>query len=252
MKQLWVAFAAVALVLLASRPAHARGCSEVSDIVGYEHCNRFGDGWAVDRRFPLFLGFGLQHSLFDPNGLTFQQETGKGVALANDASLPHFDGGSLGVGGLESFGFDVRVGGYFLGPLYTGVDFGWGFGHNDMAVVSSNGTTFTPSRSSFNTSENTFGSLLGIRLPLGRLSLRLEELAALRTEEISEETPTGEMRMGAFRGVLETRALVDVWATPNVTLSVFGGTNALDTNEHSAGLTLEYHGRSFDGAFALW
>jgi hypothetical protein len=252
MKRTWVVLAAVLLCMLASRTAHARGCSEVSDIVGYEKCNRFGDGWSLDRRPPLFFGFTLQHSLFDPNGVTFQQEKGKGVTLGNDPSLPHFDGGSLGVGGLEAFGFDLRIGGYFLGPLYTGIDFGVGFGHNRLGVVSSNGTTFIPSNSTFNTNESTIGGLLGVRLPLGRLSLRLEELGALRTAEIWEETPAGELRMGAFRGVLETRALVDVWATPNLTLSVYGGTNALDTQEQSMGLAIEYHGRSFDGAFSLW
>jgi hypothetical protein len=249
-KQLWVALAVATLVLAASRTAHARGCHEVSDIVGYEKCNRFGNGWAVDRRPPLFVGLGFGHMLFDPNGVTFSQVRPRGVP-ADSTNDAQFDGSALGVGGLGTTALDFRVGGYFLGPLYLGVESQWGFGNNQFSTVSANGRTFAAA-SSFNTDMFSMGALLGVRLPLGRLSLRLEGYGGFRDVTVSADSGSDNVSFQADRGILETRALVDVWVTPNVTLTVYGGTDALDTRQDTMGLTIELHGRSFDGAFALW
>jgi hypothetical protein len=234
-------------VLALPNVAWAKGCREVSDIVGYEKCHRFGDGWATERRPPIDLGLDLPYMTFDPNGTSFDASKGK-----NDPAHFTYPGQSLGVKSIDTFGFGLKITGYFLGPLYTGVTFGLTFGRNDYDTVTANGTPLSRSDSAVNTTGFYGGALLGVRLPLGRISLRFETLFGGTSLTIDQHSSVGDYSSTAGHWMIEPRATVDVWIRPNVSLGAYGGINALDAGDRVLGLSLEYHVRSFDGAFALW
>ena len=91
-----------------------------------------------------------------------------------------------------------------------------------------------------------------MRLPLGWVSFRLEALFGGSSLSISQHSALGDYTSTAGHGLIEPHVFVDVWTTPSVTLSAYAGANVFDTKEHTAGLVLEWHGRSFDGQFAFW
>ncbi len=247
MKRALGVFVAVATIALA-RPAHARGCSEVSDIVGYERCHRFGDGWAVERRWPIVLSLELPYQTFDPRGVDFDFQREK--ADPNAFSVP---GRELGPNVLSTAGLALRGEGFFWRWLYVGAEIGFGLGHNEIgsftATVGDASKTFTTSESAINTVMMQGGVLLGVRVPLGRLSLRLEGFAG---GSILTVDSSGGYSGTAGRGLLMPRAAADFWVSPNVTFSAYGGFDALDTRNQTLGLAVAFHVRSFDGAFSLW
>lgn len=245
-----VALAAGALVFCALEgTAAARGCSEVSDVVGYERCHRYGDGWAVERRLPLGLALELPYARFDPNGIDFGFDKGKGS--------PTFEipGRTLGADVLATAGFVVRVEGFVWKWLYLGVEFGLGLGHNEItpftATVGDTSSTFVASGSVVNTTLIHAGLFAGVRVPLGRFSVRLEAFAGGNLVNLDVDAgKDGYTGLGA-RGDVGPRAVLDFWASPNFTIGAYGAFDALDTNEQTMGLVLELHVRSFDGAFSF-
>ena len=245
MKRLSAFVVALACLVAVPRLAHARGCTEVSDIVGYEKCHRFGDGWAVERSVPLALALQLPYVTFDPSGYDFDANRGK-----KDPTLT-FPGSSLGAP-ITAMGFGARIEGFYLGPLYTGVSFGMGFGHEHFAPVTVGGSTLSPSDELVNTTIVWGGALLGVRVPLGWVSLRLEALFGGTSLSISQHSSLGDFTSTAGHGLIEPHVFFDVWTTPNMTLGAYAGANVFDTKERTAGLVLEWHGRAFDGQYSFW
>jgi hypothetical protein len=245
-KRLLPVLATLACLVATPRLAFASHCTEVSDVVGYERCHRFGDGWAVERRPALAAALALPLLSFDPNRFQFDAARGKG-----DPTLS-FPGSALGVRTLDTAGFGLRIEGFFFGPLYTGVSFGMGFGHAGFASVTADGQVLSPSNAFVNTTIMYGGALLGVRVPLGWVSFRLEGLFGGSSLDISQHSAIGDFSSTAGHGLIEPHLIFDVWATPNVTLSAYAGANVFDTKERSMGLVLEFHGRSFDGQYAFW
>ncbi len=231
--------------------AQAKGCVEVSDIVGYEKCHRFGDGGALERRWPIALALTFPYQTFDPNGLNFRFKHGK-----HDPNPFTIPGDKLGSTAFGTAGFNLRMEAFVWSWIYIGAEFGLGLGHNQIAdfnaMVAKVPQNFTGSEAAVNTVLFHGGVFAGLRIPLGRVSLRLEGLAAGNVTSLNVHSTAGDYIGSAASGALMPRAAIDFWASPNVTFSVYGGVNALDTGERTLGLMLEYHVRSFDGAFALW
>src|SRR5262245_11532444 len=101
-------------VVFASRAAHARGCTEVSDIVGEEKCTRYGAEWSIEHRFPLNYSFGTRYAEFSPAGATFIE----GYKRRPKGWVPHrFDGAALGVSKLRGIGVSGGVTFYVWGQL---------------------------------------------------------------------------------------------------------------------------------------
>ena len=238
---------AAAIIALA-RPAHARGCGEVSDIVGYERCHRFGDGWAVERRLPLVLSLELPYQTFDPSGVDFNFQREK--ADPNAFTIP---GRLLGPSLLSTAGFGVRAEGFVWTWFYTGAEMGFGLGHNEIAsftaTVGGASETLTKSESAINTVVMQGGAFFGVRVPLGRLSVRVEAFAG---GSILSVDTSGGYSGTAARGLLMPRAFADFWVSPNVTFSAYGAFDALDSRDQTLGLAVAFHVRSFDGAFSFW
>src|SRR5689334_23130804 len=72
--------AALMCLVAASKGAAAsrKGCHEVSDVVGYERCTRYGAGWSVEKAPPLALELVVEVSRLDPRGHTMSGNFGKG------------------------------------------------------------------------------------------------------------------------------------------------------------------------------
>jgi hypothetical protein len=237
----WLALAGATLL---PKSAEARHCTEVSDIVGYEKCTRFGGEWATDALPRFFMGAQVVHTLLAPGG--------RGVDVSPGKAWGSVDGSALGVRDLDATGAQLRVGAYFLGPLYLGVGYGLGFGSSSFRPFEDRGAVVTPAPGVASILLGTWDAFLGLRVPLGRLSVRLEAFAALEAMTVDARRGTQEAYLSVSRDVLESRALLDIWATPHTTFGLFGGVDVLDPKGGTLGVTFEFHLRSFDGAFALW
>lgn len=250
-KAIALLLAAAAVTCTSTSALASRHCTEVSDIVGYERCHRFGDGWSLERAPPFVLSLQLPYDSFDPGKLDFSAARQK-----NDPNALSFGGKYLGTSALRTYGFGFRLEGFFLGPLYTGVSFALGWGSNSFSDVVGNGdaakgVSLSPAGGA-NTMSYSVGAVLGVRVPLGRVSFRLEGVAGGSGVDLSQHSAIGDYTASANKWLLEPRAMVDVWISPKVTLSAYGGFNALDTEDRQFGLVLALHMRSYDGAFAFW
>jgi hypothetical protein len=240
-----MAIATSAALALAEGQAHARGCSERSAVIGEEHCRSFGDGWSTNY-LAAWGSLEFDTSTLHPSGRTFS-------AVACKTCESHtFDGSALGGGTAELGGFGLRVDGRVAGPFYIGVRvFALQFGSLTTRGFFADGVTFQPG--------NAFAyrfippeAFVGARLPLSWVALRAEFGVGGQFEGLSPlRSDAGDLGATAVDWLVETRAAVDVFFTPRVTVSAFGGFNLLDTAEHSLGVQVGFHVRSFDGAFAL-
>lgn len=253
-RPLRVAMAALALSMVVAFPsaAFARGksCHEVSDIVGFEHCTRYGNGWALERSAPFAFELTLGGDWLDTVPRTLQGSFGK-----NQKGSFQYPGGlvghSLGVGTLG-----MRFDGYFVPWAYAGIELDFGVGSNSLPRTSAGGYSIAPSDGQVNSFGFGGGLFGGLRVPLGYLSLRLESLfggRAIMAGQAAQMPPAAprDATVSLSAWSIEPRAFLDVWVEPWMTLSGFGGVNALHYQDHFGGVAIGFHGRSYDGAF-LW
>lgn len=246
-----VAFAvalASTLVTNAARAGQSHVCQEVSDVTGDRKCGRFGDRWAAERTVAGFVGIGTFSGIVQPGGKPFSGTVGKDAATTYS-----FDGGRFVDGPLRSYGLDLRVGGYLTDRMYLGWEWALGLGRARAAAMESNGYTITPS-SGANFFQGRFGPLVGARVPLGVVSLRLESLVGVQALWLSHQAsrPDGSVKNASVTNiaiVIEPRVALDWWAWPDTTLSLWTGTNALRPGDVTFGVALTAHGRPFDGRF---
>lgn len=249
--KLTVTLASAVAIFAIARGALAHShCSETSDVVGYERCTRFGDGWAVDRRLPIGLGVGFEAGQLNLAGLDFTS--------SHDKKSQSFAFRYPGSTSVWTQGLALRLEGTFLGPLYGGVDFGFGFGENRFSQVQAASKTSTDrvsmsaSDALINTTAFHAGAFLGARLPLGRVSLRFETVFGASWLALDQVSGGVDYVATVIRPSIVPRLTFDVWATGNVTMGLYGGIDATNPQNRSFGLLFEFHARSFDGTYALW
>jgi hypothetical protein len=247
-----VAIVAAALLALSPGEALARGksCREVSDVVGYEHCRRYGAGWSEEKSAAISLELSLGAVFLDPRGRTMVGSFGK-----RDPSSFRYRGDlvghSLGVGNLG-----LRVGYAFTSWAYAGFDFELGMGQNSLPHAHDAGFDVAPTSGTLNSFGLGGGLYGGLRVPIGFVSLRLETLFGGRAIMAGQTTTSEAMvRRGATVSLstwtIEPRLWLDIWADPWLTLSGFGGLDALHPADRVGGVALGFHGDAYDGAF-LW
>jgi len=224
-------------MLLMSGPARAANrCYEVSDVVGERRCTSYGQMWSTERSIPLVFGIGTWSSLIRPVGRGFSDDAARFID-----------------GPLRSYGANVRIGGYFAKYGYVALDWGLALGHAQASAYETTGTRLVPA-AGVNVIDARVGPVFGARLPLGRLSLRLEGMTALQLLFVIANRigPEGTKRPAGEGGALlaiEPRAALDWWFTPDSTLSAWAGANVLRPGDYSMGLSLAAHVRAFDGQF---
>jgi hypothetical protein len=103
---------AIAIAVLAPARAHAKGCHEISHVVGYEKCSRFGT-WSRDQDiFPFHFEVGWLHEAFstkpfqltasdDARSTTTSSGGSEGLTVGDGAAMRYLGGGRLFYGGLE-------------------------------------------------------------------------------------------------------------------------------------------------------
>lgn len=237
----------VIAVLCTASPASARTnrCYETGTVVGETQCTNFGAWWATERAVPLFGGLGAWTG--------FTQSPLTGSITKEGQTLAGIDSTQLARGALRAHGGDIRVAGMVSNYLYIGLGWGLALGSNTGNTVDSNGYRIAL-RSGVNMIHGRVAPFIGVRAPLGRLSLRAELAPSLQILSVLVQATDAEGKVtpgsaGGFRFALEPRLAVDYWTTPDTTFSLWSGANALRPGDITVGLAVMGHIRAFDGTY---
>lgn len=245
-----VALAALAFVTAApSASAKSNQCIEQSDVVGDRLCGRYGSLWSVERSVPLTVAMGLWSSHVEPRGRQWYASSdkgGEGVGVS---------GAAMGMRSIQTVGFDFRFVGNLSPHVYLGMDTAMAFAAVDSAVAPTGGFTFRDKRT-LDFVHVRHGLVLGARIPMGRLSFRVETLVGFDVVSASLDLRKNDgtwMRgsVASLGLLVEPRVAADLWTSPWATTSVWAGTNFLHPNDRSMGVMFAFHGRPFDGRFSL-
>jgi hypothetical protein len=211
----------VLAAIAVARPVHARGCHEISHVVGYEHCNRFG-AWSRDEDILAFtMEFGWVHHDYEarPFTLSGQSTTGSLATEADAGAWRTLIASPIIYGGLE-----LQLGGLSTQPELTGLP-----------------------------SSGSAGALLGIvgaHGSMGRFAGALELAAGGRyTFYCYDSTRTCPVGVTQNAAELEARARVDVFFGSTVSFAFAYGHSLVDRDDHSVFLIFGFHRRPNDGMY---
>jgi hypothetical protein len=247
----------VSTIVLASSAAKASdGCPQ--DPVGEpsECGTKFGQNWAVEHTLPLVLQFGIWHGAFVPRDVTFGASVSSPSrdANVNDPNsfepVDGFDGTQRSSSLVRTWGAELRAHGFFTQGIYAGLELALAFGGSNQGPFEVAGHEISGSMAVV---QVRFLPVVGLRVPLGPLSLRTEIALGGQVRSFHQEarlSSSKTVRIAAVSGatVLEPRMILDFWTGPKTTVSAWAGLNALRFRDHAIGLAFAFHGRSFDGA----
>jgi hypothetical protein len=223
---------AIALALVPAVAEAGHSCHEVSHVVGYERCSRFG-GWA--RSPSIWIEGGAVALRFDPGPLDAIGSGTNGVVHLTTApgdsrpinatggrfrDLIGFRGGYLGS--------ELDVATFSDGPQLV-VD---ASPRGGITMASSSGTVFQPKL------------LLGYRQLVGPLSLGLEAAGGFRGITFDAGGSQSSFQMW---GLLEVHARADWWISEHWTVGAQAATDVLRSHDDSIALTLGVHVTPWDG-----
>jgi hypothetical protein len=140
--------------------------------------------------------------------------------------------------------------------LYAGIEADLGFGGTSLPGSDMDGYSIEDTRGASLSLGGAGLLFMGLRVPLGYVSMRFESAFGVRAIATRQTTvdPYGYERaamVGLTVWSVEPHALFDIWLTPRVTLSGFGGINAFHYVDRFGGIALGFHGQKYDGGF-LW
>jgi len=217
----------VVLALAIPAHAHAKGCHEVSQVVGYEHCTWFGT-WSRDTDvWPFWMD------------IAYYQHSYTSEPFALDASA-RGDGGSLATtaqGGMMRM-LAGRI-------IYVGVEVGGGA----LTTLPTTGAGAQP-----HTGGEMEGHLIGgVHVSLWRLGLAAEVAFGGRAQMLATcdaKADPGCMPLQDLqaRRELQLRAHVDLFLAPRWSLGVTLGKSVLDAGDQELLITTGIHVRALDGA----
>lgn len=219
----------IAVASLAARRAHAKGCTEVSDVVGYHHCTRFGVDWSRDADIPradVEVSHYFHHFLARPFGFD-------SAPLVSGTAPVDFHGTSSGELWRVVFG---------LGPvLYVGGEAG-GAGLERRPL-----TLGTPVADGFELDGYVIGGLhLYERY---RVALSTELAAGGQAYDFFACAQKGCPDHGEGRWALEARVRADVFVHPHLSLGIGFGRSLVAADDHLFTISLGIHGRAIDGQY---
>jgi hypothetical protein len=246
------ALASVAF-LVPSEASAGKSCKEVSDIVGEQECTRYGNGWAVERKWPLTLRFGLRYGELSTSGLSFK-EGFKSKDRPKGYTGYRLSGEALGVSTLSGVGFDSGFTFFVAGQLYLGMEGAILFGSTKTAAHTT-GSHSLSDAGGVDVFMVHGGVPIGYRIPLGRASIRGEVLfggiLASVTQRDLYDGESERKSASSGRGLIEPRIAADIWFTQHVSFGAYAGVNMLDGGR-AMGLSLTWHHRAFDGDMSIW
>jgi len=213
--------------LAAARLAHAKGCHEGSDVVGYHHCSWFGTEWSRDAATPrvsVELAHYFRHFEADPFTLG-------GPALATSPSDFHATSSGVvwrvlvGFGPVVYTGVEVDGGGLDSAPRPVGTQVGESFEVAPYAVVGAH-------------LYERYRVVLSTELEAG---LRYDEFAACNMGDCPDVSQT--------KADVQARIRADIFFHPHLSLAIGWGESLVDSNERIFTLGVSLHGRSMDGMY---
>jgi len=164
-------------ILLVAARAEARGCHEVSEIVGKQRCQRFGGAWDVEDVTPWVLSLGPSIARFSEPGVTF----------AGTVTGPHTAGWPFAVRGADlgrwtSVSPTMRLSFFPVRVLYVGVEGQTGV-MSQLPETTAYPGPVPSDRTAVHTtgfSSRSLGSLVGVSLPAWRFDFSAELFSGFR------------------------------------------------------------------------
>jgi hypothetical protein len=226
---------------------HGKTCTELSTVVGREHCSQFGQ-WGMLARFPA-ITFDTElfheHFLLAPTSAVGTVEhlgTGYTYRVVSDAT-----------GGATAWGLRSRTTWRLGGPIYTGLEF-------DLGGLSSTPEMHVEMADAGPTLSDPFAILVAGRLVVGArafvtpsFSLSAELAGGGRLISITETSHlldcTQQTSVSSGAGVLEARGRLDWWAAPHLTIGASIGTSLIDSGDHTFTIGFGGHIRAYDGGY---
>jgi hypothetical protein len=222
-------------------------CTEVSDVVGYQHCGHFGEGWSGRAGLPALtaeLGF-----------FTRQLDSGFGASgvMEHDTGSFAYDVASVSDRATAAGG-TVRVAMALPVHLYVGAELEIGAlvagTAADVSMSAADGAAPAgPTMSARETLYMGGGAVAGVRGHLGRLALSAEVVGGARDVSLSVKSRHGSCvlsdthhRTSAFA---EPRLRLDFWLSPWLSVAGFAGSE-IDGDNRMVGASLAFHVRAFD------
>jgi hypothetical protein len=225
-----VRIAVAIAVVLAARPVHAKGCHEVSDVVGLQRCSRYGV-WSRDADVPrVWIEVGYFHQRFAAEPFTLGP-----VALATTPPALDFS--------TAVEGFQLRMLGGIGRFAYTGVEMLAG-GIDEMPHIDG----VQPNDGMY----MGMHAIAGAHVERYRIALGGELAAGFRATgfwycppDVScKNTQLSEMQA---RLELQWRLRVDLFAAPNWSVGFGYGQSLVDANDHVWMIGTTIHARVMDG-----
>ncbi len=217
------------------------GCTDDTDITGFEECTRFGREWdAVWPAIRLELGPSFRRLTLD--GVTF------GGTSYHDGNPHRFvlnpsdlEDSTVVTGGFN-FRATIALGRYFL----TGVEVDASFGGTPQGEVHLGDRSLIAD----DVSAITGGVVLGVALPVGPLRFRGEIMGGGQGVGVTATSILGDCVSETHdlvgRWALEARIGVELFIGPWFSVDVWGGADVLNAGSLSGGLRLNVHARSYD------
>jgi hypothetical protein len=243
---------AFALFMLAPSVARARGCTEVTDIVGEQHCTKYGQSWGIERQFPITSFFGMRYSELSTGNTTFDEQTNK-QTRPDGYQKYSYPGEALGVKSLAAAGMEGGFGFFLYGQLYMKVEGSFMFGSAKTASFRASNGVQLASDDGIDVTMVQGGLPIGYRIPLGRASIRAEMMVGVASTTISQRVDAqglpSTVSSTETRFLLEPQVHADIWFSQHISFGGYVGMNVLDTDgrSRSFGFALTWHNRSFDG-----
>ncbi len=207
--------ALLVLAMLVPQLAEAHSsCQEVSKVVGYRHCGRFGV-WSVPLSISLELGIS-----------TLVVERPMATAVGRDTT------GQASPGFLDAHGFMFGYRFSLPHDWYISSDLTLAFGITDPVT----GDSVAIGRDDLG---------VGYHHTFGRLSIGGDLAGGVRFSDFAPSGVTARDQL-AIDGVVDARAHAEVWLTPWITLGAQGRVDLLDSHDVAVAVTIGTHLRAFD------
>ena len=219
---------ALAIIAGAAPRAHAKGCHEVSAVVGYEHCSRFG-AWSRDQPvIPLRFEFGVLHQVYSTRPFVLSgasaarvaTESGMPNTITDGVSSRYLAGNRLFYGGLE-----IDTGALMQQPQFPDVPPG-GVAWSLLTIE-------------------------GVHVSLWRLSVGAELATGLRVTTYSY---CGDQKSCALSDTeataeVEARVRVEMFPAEKWSVGFLFGHSLLDATDRSFMVYTGIHFRALDGMY---
>ena len=208
------------------------GCTEETRYM-HQDCwaNRFD--WEAPTQARVRLEAGLSYHAVPTSHLTLGRS---GAASVSGASVGTLDAGT----------FDTRVTGFLTRAVYLGGETQIGFGDAPTLALGTGDDLVATNGLSVHM---VGGAVLGLQsIRSGRFALRAELFGGARLVALTTHDASGTQASSFFAGapVLEPRVAVDMWATPDFSIGLWGGSDVVAKGAWSTGLAFVAHTRSFD------